>query len=505
MRMSGSRKSVNRIPKTFIDLFAGCGGLSLGLTDAGWTGVFGAEKNPMAFETLKANFLDPNSPIQYQWPDWLSQKAWSINSLIRTHRHRLRRLRGKIGLVCGGPPCQGFSFAGKRKRTDSRNNLYRAYVEFVKLVNPPLVVLENVRGVSIVHGAKYRNRSTRGRRPTPFSSQIVKALSKIGYTVFLPQLVTSADYGVPQARPRMIIFGIRSDLTKHVTPTYDPYDLLSALRGPFLRAKGLPTNRAVTTREAISDLERRKRLLTTCTDPVSPPGFLSGLRSRPTTPFQKLMQGSGNSGFVDSHRFANHTTKVGKRFARILRECRRGIQLGRKDRKKFRLKKLAVVPLSPRKPCHTLTTLPDDLIHYKQPRILTPREYARIQTFPDWFVFRGKYTSGGARRKRECPRYTQIGNAVPPFLAHVTGLSLLCLLAHLEGAGSSVVPGTHIKMRENSEALGSSNQAEPKVDFQALLTAVLNNCTPEEALQGRVLIATSGESKNEVTVPRTQV
>ena len=73
----------------------------------------------------------------------------------------------------------------------------------------------------------------------------------------------------------------------------------------------------------------------------------------------------------------------------------------------------------------TVTTLPDDMIHYGEPRILTVRENARLQTFPDWFSFKGKYTTGGHRRKKECPRYTQVGNAVPPLLAEAIGETLL--------------------------------------------------------------------------------
>jgi DNA (cytosine-5)-methyltransferase 1 len=83
------------------------------------------------------------------------------------------------------------------------------------------------------------------------------------------------------------------------------------------------------------------------------------------------------------------------------------------------------VPLDGAKPSHTLTTLPDDLLHYSEPRILTVRELARLQSFPDWFEFRGKYTTGGKRRRHECPRYTQVGNAVPPLVAQALGNVLM--------------------------------------------------------------------------------
>ncbi len=77
--------------------------------------------------------------------------------------------------------------------------------------------------------------------------------------------------------------------------------------------------------------------------------------------------------------------------------------------------------LHPGRPAPTITTLPDDFVHYSEPRILTVRECARLQSFPDWFEFKGKYTTGGDRRRRECPRFTQVGNAVPPLLAQFVG------------------------------------------------------------------------------------
>jgi DNA (cytosine-5)-methyltransferase 1 len=120
-------------------------------------------------------------------------------------------------------------------------------------------------------------------------------------------------------------------------------------------------------------------------------------------------------------RLAKHTPETMVRFEKILDTCRRGVQLNRKDRFAFGLNKHCTVPLDPDKPSHTLTTLPDDILHYAEPRILTAREYARLQSFPDWFEFRGKYATGGYLRTIECPRYTQIGNAVSPLVAECIG------------------------------------------------------------------------------------
>jgi DNA (cytosine-5)-methyltransferase 1 len=93
-------------------------------------------------------------------------------------------------------------------------------------------------------------------------------------------------------------------------------------------------------------------------------------------------------------------------------------------REQYGLKKQCLAILDERKVAHTITTLPDDLLHYSEPRILTVRECARLQSFPDWFRFQGNYTTGGKRRTHECPRYTQVGNAVPPLLAEALGRML---------------------------------------------------------------------------------
>lgn len=106
---------------TVIDLFAGCGGLSLGLYQAGWNGIFAIEKNTFAFDTLKYNLID-NNP-HFTWPDWLPQTPHDINEVLEKYEKQLKALRGTIDLVAGGPPCQGFSMAGKRAEDDIRNNL----------------------------------------------------------------------------------------------------------------------------------------------------------------------------------------------------------------------------------------------------------------------------------------------------------------------------------------------------------------------------------------------
>jgi DNA (cytosine-5)-methyltransferase 1 len=101
------------------------------------------------------------------------------------------------------------------------------------------------------------------------------------------------------------------------------------------------------------------------------------------------------------------------------------------SRKQFGLRKHRIFPMAAHDPAPTITTLPDDILHYSEPRILTVRESARLQSFPDWFAFRGKFTTGGDRRTKECPRYTQVGNAVPPLLARALGTAISAMLTEL--------------------------------------------------------------------------
>jgi DNA (cytosine-5)-methyltransferase 1 len=120
-------------------------------------------------------------------------------------------------------------------------------------------------------------------------------------------------------------------------------------------------------------------------------------------------------------RIARHRDTTVAKFKHIQQVCRPGLGLTKEQKEEIGMKKQVISVLDPAQPSRTLTTLPDDLLHYSEPRILTVRENARIQSFPDDFKFQGKYTTGGMRRTQECPRYTQVGNAVPPLMAEALG------------------------------------------------------------------------------------
>lgn len=401
----------------FIDLFAGCGGLSLGLLQAGWEGLFAIERSPDAFSTLQHNLVD-SGRFDYSWPAWLPKQAHDIESFLASHSDELSTLQGTVDLIAGGPPCQGFSPAGKRDPNDPRNRMAERYIEVVTLVKPKFLLIENVRGFNSPF-----SKADDEYAGVPYSEIVKERLEGLGYCVEY-QIIKSVVFGVPQLRPRFILIAVRKDLDG----SNKPFDLLWSKRASFLKSKGLPVSKPVTVRQAICDLEITGKSLVPATD-----GNIKGFSqidydagSVKTSTYTRLMRKGCSAGFTPNClRLPRHGQEVSSRFEAILRECRKGITLSKEDRERYGIKKHAVTPLDPERASATLTTLPDDILHYSEPRILTVREMARIQSFPDWFAFLGPYTTGGKRRKITCPRYTQVGNAVPPLLAETLGLTLI--------------------------------------------------------------------------------
>jgi DNA (cytosine-5)-methyltransferase 1 len=419
--------------RRFVDLFAGCGGLSLGLSLAGIRGVFAIERDEMAFETFAQNFVLEGSPEAYrfEWPEWLEQKAWGIDDILDKHKDMLEQLQGTVDILAGGPPCQGFSFAGRRVEDDPRNRLFEKYVEVVRAVKPAALILENVPGMRVAHRQASLTDPQGVVKPSrqSFYEKLIDSLDAADYEV-RGVLIDASRFGVPQKRSRLIAIGIRKDLAKFLKGGIDrAFELIEAERLRQLSDLGL--GEMVSAMDAISDLEMGTRPLAVCADTQSPRGYFEATPSEATTTFQRLMR-EGASGVPDSLRLARHRTDVRDRFARIIAECRQGVRMNDEARLSFGLKKHRIYPMSPTVPAPTITTLPDDVLHYSEPRILTVRESARLQSFPDWFQFKGKYTTGGSRRTRECPRYTQVGNAVPPYLARAIGNAILQALNEIE-------------------------------------------------------------------------
>jgi len=408
-------------PPTFVDIFAGCGGLSYGLMAAGWEGLFAIERDANAFASLNENLIRQESSMKFSWPKWLPKAPHGIDEVLDSHRESLLALRDKVDLLAGGPPCQGFSSAGRRVANDPRNHLTSSYLDFVALVRPKIVLIENVKGIAIDFDD---DDSADGK--VNYAKKIIQALS-VGYNVSAEVLDTST-FGVPQKRKRFFIIGLRKDAKFRSIET--PFSVIERLRLSFLSRKGLSA--PVASKSAISDLEIGRNGTRQSADSA---GFQEIAYKGPLTSYQRLMN-VGVGKHVTDTRLARHNAEITSRFEKIIQLChadgRLNVSISPELRASFGLKKCAIRVLDPDGPSPTITSMPDDLIHYRESRTLTVRENARLQSFPDSFVFKGKYTTGGDRRKKEVPRFTQVANAVPPLVAEAIGRALIGYLRPAE-------------------------------------------------------------------------
>lgn len=388
----------------YIDLFAGAGGLSLGLHKAGLKGVFAVERNKDAFETLKYNLIETKS--HFDWPEWLDKKNWDILELLEKYSVELSRLKGEVDLVVGGPPCQGFSMAGKRQNDDLRNQLMHSYIEIVRLVQPKFLFFENVQGFTVDFKGDVTTKN--------YSNILLEKLENLGYNVEY-QIITMSEFGVPQNRKRFILFASKNKLIESF------FDLLTNNRDVFLEERRLKL--PVTVSQAIDDLRYQHGVV----DSQDTKNFKNGIYGKSNSPYQCLMKRDIKKHLPDSHRFAKHKKETVELFERLMQASDKVIRITPKMDLVEGLKKRGVTPLKEKSVCNTITSIPDDYIHYAEPRIMTVREHARIQSFPDEYEFKGPYTTGGERRKIDVPRYTQVANAVPPLFAEQVGNVIMSL------------------------------------------------------------------------------
>lgn len=442
--------------RTYIEVFAGCGGLSLGLHKSGWEGLFAVERDPMAFDTLRHNMLLPDAPYRAfaRWPKWLPQQNMPIESLLDdpAKRKQLVALRGKVTLVAGGPPCQGFSVGGIRDGFDHRNQLVVRMMELVELVQPSIVLVENVEGMARPFVSKP------GAASESVADAVVAHLQSLGYdATYL--VVDASRFGVPQVRRRVLILGVAKSLSQDNWVADALPDCLESIRGEMLRDLGLSTTQPVTAGEAIRDLAGNKSVL--CPDS---PRFLSGTyqTGKALSAYAKLMRrGTPSSAIPNSHRFSKH----GSRILALYQQAHDTQPKGRLS-KSFLLstgtKKDKKVLLDPDAPVSTITTHPDEFIHYLTPRNITVREMARLQSFPDDFSFHGRYTINGPRRRFDVARCSQVGNAVPPLLGQAVGLALQKLLTACEQSEATApVRSEAMPSHRTIPILGDANRSCP--------------------------------------------
>lgn len=464
----------------YVDLFAGCGGLSLGLEQAGFELALAVEKSPMAAETFYHNFIARiTSQSDY---DAFASEATSVEAqasrklvvkelgAVLGCKPVLERLRKEgIDLVAGGPPCQGFSLAGRRNPDDIRNRLPWQFLEFVEAVSPKAVIIENVSGMSQdfkKHG-----------QVSPFD-QLRIALTSIGdgYEVH-PVLLNAMHFGAPQHRPRVMLLGLRKDVaatlgfkgSEHTWKSdYDQVGSLHFPSRPRIAPEATHFGDAILgVADAISDLTQKGYSRKHNTS-----AFAKEMRED-TSWMPARVREAHTPGKLKNHTLRKHAPSIVTRF-RLYQYFRdEGIHtkvmaipkqedIPEKGRRvlvaealegarfpatspdgtviakdiasiidivmSLGTRKHSQRPLSWNAPSPTVVSLPDDYVHPEEPRTLTVREMARFQSFPDAFEFRAKETTGSLRRRFEVPQYTQVGNAVPPKMANAVGLSVISLL-----------------------------------------------------------------------------
>jgi DNA (cytosine-5)-methyltransferase 1 len=402
---------------TCIDLFAGCGGLSLGLENAGFSPLLFSEINESARATYLVN-REGQSIENERDVCQLDNKKLS---------KYLQKWMSEVDLVCGGPPCQGYSGIGHRrtfkldKEEIPSNHLYKEMARIVKQVRPKLFLFENVKG--LLQGRWQAD----GEKGEIFRDVVAEFGQLQDYWIKW-ELVLAKDYGVPQNRPRVLMVGIRRDIAKKgkldVGGAHANSTLPDAIKYGFLPA---PQGKAPDLQDLLSDLEDEKfRIL----------GYKKSTKylCGPSTTLQKRFRTNRDgSEMAEGHplteqEYSDHSPKVRKKFEYMIKNNGK-IPLAMQT-KKFAQRVFPRTWDPQRGPTLTATSLPDDFVHYSQPRAPTVREWARLQTFPDWYKFKGPRTTGGRRRAgdpekgqwdRDVPKFTQIGNAVPVWLAEAVG------------------------------------------------------------------------------------
>ena len=385
---------------TFLDLFSGCGGFSVGLEQAGLKCLAGVDHNENAIHTFRENHSEDAVALV---KDMTLFKPAELGELVGTNH---------VDIIVGGPPCQGFSVArqssgsnsGGRLVDDPRRELYKFFLKFIDYFRPKVFVMENVLGVKKVQNGIY-------------FTAIQNEARKIGYRV-VPMEVKTWEYGVPQKRVRQLFIG-----TLIALPIFDHGSLIKKTHGADSSSSGvLPL---VTLGEAIEDLP-----ILQAGDERIEQDYDAALRVK----YLKKYSGNflndvlniGNSQKLTWHCSRPHSARDLRDFARLLEgeTCGRAVARGvvmefPYDRSSF---KDRYTRQSRNSLCSTIVAhLKSDglmFIHPTQTRSLTPREAARVQTFPDTFTFTGSRSHA----------FTQIGNAVPPLVGRAVGKGILAYL-----------------------------------------------------------------------------
>ncbi len=357
-----------------IDLFAGCGGLSLGFEMAGFNIPLAVERDDWAAETYKFNH--PNTKVL---TEDITQ-IYDFDSLLPANT--------VIDGIIGGPPCQGFSLSGNRDKNDPRNSLFMDFVRFVNHFKPKFFVMENVTGIL----------SMCTKNGESVKEVILKEYKNIGYNVEIFQL-NAAEFGVPQSRIRVFFIGLRSDIQYN--------------RDKLAPVGYLFGNDQITIEDAIMDLPKLK---------AGEGEEISQYTTPPTTKYQAWAR--ENCLQLHNHVTMRHTPRLVERFSHIgYGQSVADVDEEFQQRKRGDASKISGKVYSqnnmrpyPNKPSPTIpASFQSNFVHPYENRNYTAREGARLQSFPDSYIFKGKRTT--MSWEKNLSQYQQIGNAVPPLLA----------------------------------------------------------------------------------------
>lgn len=343
-----------------LDLFSGAGGLSRGFMDAGFNVVLGVDFDDAALKTFQQNH--GNADIMKL--DLFNHE--NINKIV----DYLQDKNIKLDVLVGGPPCQGFSLAGKREEFDKRNVLYSAMVKTAERLKPKVVVLENVPGMlTLYNGAG--------------AQRVREDFERIGYELEDPKILYAPEYGVPQIRKRVFfVMKLKEYIKGHFT-----YPEPELTEGEF-----------ITTEQAISDLPSLVGHDNYSLEQVWK------YNKAESSIYQSFMK--QNSEEIHNHIPTKHADET-VRLIQLVPEGKNYKALPSEELEKREFKyNEALTRYHSKKPSRTIDTGHRTHFHYKHDRIPTVRENARLQSFPDDFIFYGN--------KQE--QYRQVGNAVPPLL-----------------------------------------------------------------------------------------
>ncbi len=350
---------------TCVDLFSGAGGLSRGFYDAGYEVLLGVDFDDAALKTFKENHGNAEA---------MKLDLFDHNN-IDIIVNFIKEKNVKLDVLVGGPPCQGFSIAGPRDMNDKRNTLYLAMVKLANTLKPQAVVLENVPGMLQTNGGIGAKR-------------IIQDFNEIGYKM-TPQLLYAPDYGIPQMRKRVFFVGLK--------------DSDKEFEFPSATCK---KENYITCGDAIGDLPS----LQTEDGNIIYGEEIQDYICEPQNEYQKLMRSNSNkvrnhigSIPIEKTRYMISLVPEGKNY-KSLPEKYQGIYKYHE----------ALTRYHSQKPSNTINTGHRSHFHYKWNRIPTVRESARLQSFPDNFIFYGNKSE----------QYRQVGNAVPPMLGQVVAEQL---------------------------------------------------------------------------------